>query len=73
LKIFDIQGRLIRTLVNKTLSAGQHEVSWDGRNDNGVKLSSGVYFYRIQAGRFKKVRLSATGRQDDANTMRANL
>ncbi|NIR48439.1 T9SS type A sorting domain-containing protein, partial [candidate division KSB1 bacterium] len=35
LKVFDIQGRLVRTLVNKTLPGGQHRVSWNGRNDRG--------------------------------------
>ncbi|NIW46374.1 MAG: hypothetical protein GWN14_16230, partial [candidate division Zixibacteria bacterium] len=43
LKIFDIQGRLVRTLMNSQLSAGQHRVTWDGRNDNGSQVSSGVY------------------------------
>ncbi|NIW45010.1 MAG: T9SS type A sorting domain-containing protein, partial [candidate division Zixibacteria bacterium] len=55
LKIFDIQGRLVRTLVNNQLPAGQHRVTWDGRNDNGSQVSSGVYLYRIQAGKFSQV------------------
>jgi len=47
LKIFDIQGREIRTLVNEHQSAGAHSVIF-----NAHHLSSGVYFYRLQAGRY---------------------
>ena len=47
LKIFDILGREVETLVNKQQSQGNYEVSFDASN-----LTSGVYFYRIQAGKF---------------------
>jgi hypothetical protein len=47
---FDIQGRLIRTLLDvPRLAAGPHEYSFDGKNDRGRALSSGVYFYRVQS------------------------
>jgi hypothetical protein len=48
--LFDIQGRLIRTLLDvPRLAAGPHEYSFDGKNDRGRSLSSGVYFYRVQS------------------------
>jgi len=50
--IFDILGKRIRRLVNERLSAGHKIVTWDGRDDNGQSVSSGVYFYRIVADDF---------------------
>jgi hypothetical protein len=43
LKVYDVAGRMVRTLVNKQLAAGAHEVSWDGRSEAGRPLASGVY------------------------------
>ena len=54
LRIYDIQGRSTATLIDETLPAGSHAVSWDGRNQSGVPLASGVYFYRIETGDFVK-------------------
>ncbi|MCX6164351.1 MAG: S8 family serine peptidase [Ignavibacteriae bacterium] len=48
LKVYDITGRLITTLVNQKLSAGEYKVDFSGR-----ELSSGIYIYRIEAGDFK--------------------
>ena len=45
--IFTVTGRKIRTLVNQDLSAGRYDMSWDGRDDAGVRMASGIYFYRI--------------------------
>jgi hypothetical protein len=50
LRIFDVTGRLIRTLVNGPAEAGPNRVVWDGRDHEGHKLSSGVYFYRLESG-----------------------
>lgn len=52
LKIFDVSGRLTRTLVNGTLDAGRHEIIWDGKDESGKKLASGAYFCRMTAGTF---------------------
>lgn len=52
LEIFDISGRKIRTLVDQTVNAGRHQVSWDGHNETGMLVASGVYVYRLQAGDF---------------------
>jgi hypothetical protein len=47
--LFDARGRLVRTVMSQTLTAGDHSVPWDGTNDRGGKVSSGSYFFRIQA------------------------
>jgi len=49
LEIFDTAGRLVRTLVTGALAAGPHEAVWDGRNDRGDRVPSGVYFSRLTA------------------------
>lgn len=49
LKIYNIRGQLVRTLKNETLSPGRYSVIWDGKNDWGNRVSSGVYFYRLAA------------------------
>lgn len=53
LEIFDVGGRLIRTLVDgDMMDAGPHGVVWEGMNDRGSPASSGIYFYRFEAGAF---------------------
>lgn len=47
MEVFDITGRKITTLVNKELPPGDYEVQWDGRNDAGKEVSSGLYIYRL--------------------------
>ena len=44
-------GRTVRKLVDGTQGAGSHAVDWDGRNDSGRMLPSGIYFYRLEAGK----------------------
>jgi hypothetical protein len=46
--IYDILGRRIRTLIDQPQSAGHHQVIWDGRNDQGITVSSGIYFYVLE-------------------------
>ena len=51
LRVYDAAGRLVRTLRSGAPGlAGRNEVVWDGRDDGGRAVSSGVYLYRIQAG-----------------------
>jgi hypothetical protein len=50
LELFDITGRRIRTLVDDTRVMGRHREEWDGRDDRGRQVASGVYIYRLQAG-----------------------
>lgn len=47
LSVFDVAGRQVRALMNAPVSAGLHEASWDGRDDSGSNLPSGVYFFRL--------------------------
>jgi len=51
LSIFDSAGRLVRTLIDGTSTAGRREVIWDGRTNDGLAAPSGVYFYRLTAGK----------------------
>ena len=55
LEIYNALGEKVRTLVNDTKDSGQYEVIWDGKNQAGNDLSSGVYFYRLDAGKNVKV------------------
>jgi flagellar hook assembly protein FlgD len=48
LNIYNVAGQLVRTLVNEDRAPGTtHQVAWDGRNDAGQSVSSGVYFYKL--------------------------
>jgi len=48
LRVFDVQGRLVRTLLRDATVDGGAVVGWDGRDERGVTVSSGVYFYRLE-------------------------
>ena len=48
LKVFDVTGRVVRTLVDRALEPGAHAVTWDGMSDTGIRTSSGVYFYELR-------------------------
>ncbi len=50
LDVFDVSGRRVRQLVHERPSTGQVVVAWDGRDDDGRDVASGVYFYRLVAG-----------------------
>jgi hypothetical protein len=50
LNVYDASGKLIRTLVNEEMSAGSKDVAWNGTDNVGNRVSSGVYFYRLTAG-----------------------
>jgi hypothetical protein len=52
LRVYNPAGQLVRTLVDGGESAGFKQVAWDGRDDGGRRVPSGVYFYRLQAGAF---------------------
>ena len=54
--IYDILGREVRTLVNKTQEAGFKSIIWDTTNDYGKPVSTGVYLYKIQSGEFVQVK-----------------
>jgi hypothetical protein len=50
LEIFNVSGRFIRTLVNATLKPGVYKYIWDGKDQQGIRTPSGVYFYRLKGG-----------------------
>ncbi len=50
LSIYDVAGRRVRDVLDRVLPAGLHETEWDGRDQDGRAVASGVYFYRMQAG-----------------------
>jgi hypothetical protein len=54
LTIYDILGRKVKTLFEGYQTSGMKTSVWDGRDDQGQQLGSGVYFYRLQAGEFKQ-------------------
>jgi len=56
LKIYNIGGQLVRTLLNEYKEAGYHDEIWDGRNDAGQEIASGVYAYIMEAKDFKASR-----------------
>lgn len=56
LAIYDISGRVIKTLVNGQQEAGYYSINWDGNTEAGSKVASGMYIYRIEAGSFTSVK-----------------
>ncbi|MFQ5585064.1 MAG: T9SS type A sorting domain-containing protein, partial [Calditrichia bacterium] len=54
--IYDILGRKVKTLIDKTEDAGYKTIVWDGRSDAGITVASGLYFYRIEMKGFIKTR-----------------
>ncbi len=54
--VYDLRGRLLRVLVAATLPAGSHDVTWDGRDDQGRVVASGAYFYAVDGGAQRIVR-----------------
>ena len=56
LSIFDASGHLITNLVSEEQSAGWHTIQWNGQNSIGQRISTGVYFYRIEVDKFVDVR-----------------
>jgi N-acetylmuramoyl-L-alanine amidase len=51
LRIFNVRGQLVRTLVHETQPAGQYSLRWDSRDDDGQAVASGVYLCHLQVGR----------------------
>ena len=54
--IYDMMGRVVKTLVNGSQTAGFKSVQWDATNDRNEPVSSGLYLYTIQAGEFRQTR-----------------
>ncbi|MGE5681241.1 MAG: alpha-amylase family glycosyl hydrolase [Bacillota bacterium] len=56
LRIFDLLGREVKTLVNQEQSKGAYRVEWNGDNNSGMKVSGGLYLYRLEAGNYVETR-----------------
>lgn len=55
LAIFDVSGRRIRALAATSLTAGEHALTWDGRNGEGSRVAAGIYWARLESGRESRV------------------
>jgi hypothetical protein len=51
-EIYNLKGQLVKRLVNEEKTAGEHSVVWNGTDNNNRPVSSGVYFYRMNAGKY---------------------
>jgi len=56
LTIIALDGRRVATLIDRTMDAGAHDVTWNGRDDIGRPVASGTYFYRVDAGPYSQTR-----------------
>jgi hypothetical protein len=56
LKVYDVSGKLVRTLVDDRLDGGSHTYIWDGKNNRGKAVASGVYFYMLRSDSIRKAR-----------------
>ena len=54
--VYNVLGQKVATLVDQSMNAGFHDISWSGTNDLGSTVSSGVYLYRIESENFNAVR-----------------
>ena len=52
LAIFNVLGQCVATLVDAYLEAGHYQIIWDANDDNGTRVASGIYFYRLTNGSF---------------------
>jgi hypothetical protein len=56
IKIYDVAGRLVKTLVNEMRDAGRYDVTWDGTNNHNSTVASGVYFYKMNTNEFEQTK-----------------
>ena len=54
--IYDMMGRIVKTLVNGSQTAGYRSIQWNTANDNNEPVSAGLYLYTIQAGDFRQTK-----------------
>ncbi|MGD1049353.1 MAG: FlgD immunoglobulin-like domain containing protein, partial [Candidatus Krumholzibacteriaceae bacterium] len=56
LKVYNVAGQLVRTLANSVKNAGSYTVAWDGKNDRGGSVASGIYFYKMETKDFSQTK-----------------
>jgi hypothetical protein len=56
LRIYNMVGQVVRTLVSERQAAGRYSIRWDGKDDRGLSVSSGIYFYSLTADKFHSVK-----------------
>ena len=56
LRVYDLRGRLVKDLVSGHMDAGRHSVVWKGRDNGGRQVASGVYYYKIDSGKFSETK-----------------
>lgn len=56
LRVYAVTGQLVRTLADRSYPGGTHTVTWDGRNEDGLLVASGVYLYRLEAAGYVETR-----------------
>ena len=55
ISLFNIKGKLVKTLVNNFQPSGGHSIEWDGKDDAGKKCSSGIYFSILSSGKYSDI------------------
>ena len=55
LRIFTIEGKLVTELMNGEMKSGSYSVTWNGTDPFGTKMSSGIYFYKLQTSDYQKI------------------
>ena len=56
LSVFDLNGKKVTTIVQEVLTPGFYQFSWDGKDQSGRQVSSGLYFYKLKTGKLERVR-----------------
>jgi hypothetical protein len=56
LRVYNVKGELVATLVDKGMTEGRKEIAWTATTDSGSAVASGIYFYRLTAGEFVRTR-----------------
>jgi hypothetical protein len=56
LRIYDVKGQIVKTLVDDMVKPGRYSIVWNGKNERGISLPSGIYYYRLEAGSFSETK-----------------
>jgi flagellar hook assembly protein FlgD len=54
--VYNVKGQKVHSLLNEVKNSGRHSIAFEARDDSGRALSSGVYFYRFTAGKYRATR-----------------